>query len=81
MYKDVWGKRLNDEPQLSQRSSKLQPVILRNITINIPHEGFKLLGQSPEVLTDGFFLEDKKYGPFRVIFSLGLFSSTDLWPY
>lgn len=61
-----------DEPQLSDESFKLQAVVLRNITINISYGG-KFLGQSQEALTDGFSLEDKKYGPFRVIFSLGPF--------
>lgn len=71
MCKDVRIKRLTDESQLSGENFRLQPVILRNI--NIPHEGFKLFGESQEALTDGCFLEDKKYGPFRVIFSFGPF--------
>lgn len=62
-----------EEPQLSDESFKLQPVVLRTITINISHGGFKLFGQSQEALTDGFSLEDKKYSSFRVIFSLGPF--------
>lgn len=36
MHKDVWGKKLSDESQLSDGSSQVQVVILMNITINIP---------------------------------------------